>query len=285
MPAAFGAPAGSCGAIGWLGASWLGLTLWFQTPPRAGFDLSLLLDAARRVLAGESPYDPVMLAGGSPEATGLFYSYPPPVAQAITPLAGLPDGVVLVLWGIGATAGLALVAWLLARTSGLEGSRAALRAVAVAPLVLPFAVALLFGNLDVWYPLGLWSPGYWPCSPGRRDAPLVAAGIAVAIVSIAKLHPAALLVWVVARALANRGGPAASVLGAATAAGAGIILISLAVWGAGALARLPWWCCGPAPAQILSIRGTLGRSLCSGRSSRWMPARSAWSRSALAGSR
>ena len=29
----------------------------------------------------------------------------------------------------------------------------AVRAIAVAPLVLPFAIAVLFGNLDAWYPL------------------------------------------------------------------------------------------------------------------------------------
>ena len=99
-------PASSAGPA----SLWIGWSLWQSTPPQAGFDLSLLLDGARRVLAGQSPYDPAMLAGTSPDATSLFYSYPPPVAQAMTLLAWLPDGVVLVLWGLGATAGLALVA-------------------------------------------------------------------------------------------------------------------------------------------------------------------------------
>jgi hypothetical protein len=217
------------GVVGWIGVAWLGILLWNQEPPRAGFDLTLLLEAGRSILAGDSPYDPMMLAGGSPEATGLFYSYPPPVAQAMTPLAGLPDGVVLVLWGIGAIAGLALVAGLLARTSGRDGSSTALRAIAVAPLVLPFAVALLFGNFDVWYPLA-YGALVLAVLPGASRRTLVVAGVSVAIVSIAKLHPAALLVWVVARAIANRGGPAARVLGAAAVAGIGIVLVSVAVW-------------------------------------------------------
>ena len=61
--------------------AWLVIQLWNQEPPRAGFDLTLLLEAARRVLAGESPFAPEMLAGTSPTSTSLFYSYPPPVAQ------------------------------------------------------------------------------------------------------------------------------------------------------------------------------------------------------------
>ncbi len=218
------------GLIAWFGVASLGWTLWNQDPPRAGFDLSLLLEAALHVLAGESPYDPAMLAGGSPEATGLFYSYPPPVAQGMIPLAGLADGVVLVLWGIGATAGVALASGVLARRSGNDASRWALRAVAIAPLFLPFAVALLFGNLDVWYPLA-YGALVLAVLPGASLRTLVAGGIAVAIVSIAKLHPAALLVWVAARAAASRGGSAARILGVAAAAGAGIILVSLAIWG------------------------------------------------------
>ena len=103
------------GVIAWAGVAWIGWTLWNQDPPRAGFDLALLLDGARAVAAGQSPYDPAMLAGGSPSATELFYSYPPPVAQAMQLVAWLPDGVVLVLWAIGATLGLGHIAGEIAR--------------------------------------------------------------------------------------------------------------------------------------------------------------------------
>ena len=64
------------GLVVWLGVAWIGWTLWQNSPPRAGFDLALLLEGARRVLAGETPYDPAMLAGASPDAVELFYSYP-----------------------------------------------------------------------------------------------------------------------------------------------------------------------------------------------------------------
>ena len=222
------------GAIAWGGVAWLGWTLWQGQPPRAGFDLSLLLEAARRVLGGESPYAPEMLAGTAPTSTSLFYAYPPPVAQAVTLVSWLPNGVVLLLWGVGATAGLALAAARIGRALGLSGRHTALRAVAAAPLVLPFAVALLFGNLDVWYPLA-YGALVLTVLPGASRGTLVGAGIAVAAISIAKLHPASLLLWIGARAIRDRGGPQVRVLVAAVVAGGAIIALSLAGWGTG-----PW---------------------------------------------
>jgi Glycosyltransferase family 87 len=222
------------GTVAWLGVAWLGWTLWHNDPPKAGFDLSLLLEGARRVLDGLSPYDPAMLAGTSPDATGLFYSYPPPVAQAMTLLAWLPDGVALVLWAIGATAGLGLVTWRIARASGRDGRRQAVRVVATVPLVLPFAVALLFGNLDAWYPLA-YGALLLAVLPGAGTGTLVAGGVAAAAISIAKLHPAPLLLWVALRAFRERGGPQARVLAGAVVAGVAIVVVSLLVGGTG-----PW---------------------------------------------
>ena len=141
------------GVVAWAGIAWIGWTLWQSDPPKAGFDLALLLEGARHVLAGQSPYDPAMLAGASPDAVELFYSYPPPVAQAMTLVSWLPDGVVLVLWAVGATLGFGLVAARLAVNAGRPALPMAVRAIAIAPLVLPFAIAVLFGNLDAWYPL------------------------------------------------------------------------------------------------------------------------------------
>ncbi len=222
------------GVIAWLGVAWLGWALWQQQPPRAGFDLALLLEAARRVLAGMSPYDPAMLAGASPEATGLFYSYPPPVAQAMTLLAWLPDGVVLVLWGAGATAGAALVVAFIARAAGHPPRTAAIRTAAALPLVLPFAVAILFGNLDAWYPLA-YGALVLAVLPNRSRAAVIGAGIALGIISVAKLHPASLLAWLAVRAWLERGGPYARALAIAALTGTAIVAASLVVGGLG-----PW---------------------------------------------
>jgi len=56
------------GIIGWLGLLWIGATLYAATPPKAGFDLELLLRAGRDVAAGRSPYDPALVAGSAPVA-------------------------------------------------------------------------------------------------------------------------------------------------------------------------------------------------------------------------
>ena len=225
------------GVIGWAGIAWIGWALWQATPRQAGFDLTLLLEAARRVTAGQSPYNPAMLAGASPDATALFYSYPPPVAQAMTLLAWLPDGTVLVLWALGATLGLGLAAWRLALATGrIATARAdAVKAVAVAALLLPFAVAVLFGNLDAWYGLAFGAFVLAVAAPRASRGRCVAGGIALGIVSAAKLHPALLLVWLLARALVDRHGPARQVLAAALATGLVIVAASVLVGGVG-----PW---------------------------------------------
>ena len=63
----------------------------------------------------------------------------------------------------------------------------------------------------------------------------MAGGAAIAVATIAKLHPAPLLLWVAARAIRERGGPQARVLAAAAVTGLAIVAVSLAVGGLG-----PW---------------------------------------------
>jgi hypothetical protein len=217
------------GIVGWAGVAWIGWSLWQYDPPKAGFDLALLLEAADRVLAGQSPYDAAILAGTAPEAVGLFYSYPPPVAQAMALLTWMPTGVVLVLWAIGATLGLGLVAARVAVAQGRNPRRMAVRAMTVAPIVLPFAVAVLFGNLDAWYPLA-YGALLLAVLPGASRPTRVAGGIAIAAVSIAKLHPAPLVLWVAVRAWRREPGER-PVLVAALATGVAILGASLVVGG------------------------------------------------------
>jgi hypothetical protein len=97
------------GATGWAGLILLGVTLLAQQPPHAGFDLALILDAGRRVADGQSPYLAGAVGGGT-QVESLFYSYPPPIAQAASLLTGLDDGVVLAVMGLLATIGLGAVA-------------------------------------------------------------------------------------------------------------------------------------------------------------------------------
>jgi len=220
------------GGIAWLGVLALAWGLWNQDPPRAGFDLALLLDGARAMAAGETPYDAAMLAGGSPSATELFYSYPPPVAQGLQLVAWLPDGVVLVLWGLGATLGLGHVAAEISRRigEGLRATRIRVKAMLAAPLFLPFSIALLFGNFDAWYPL-LYGALLLATYRTSGRATWVAAGAAVAIVTIAKLHPAVLGLWILVRALTDGDGRWPTVLLASVLTGLAIVAGSLALGG------------------------------------------------------
>ena len=127
-------------------------------------------DGSRRASRRTSPG----AVGAGTQVESLFYSYPPPVAQAASLVAGVSDGFVLVAAGIGAVAGFALVV-----REPRGGRHAApapgtlvdvvLPALALAPFIYPFAIALLFGNVDAWFPLRLRraAPG------GRRGvAPL-----------------------------------------------------------------------------------------------------------------
>ena len=190
------------GIVGWLGLLWIGATLYAASPPKAGFDLELLLGAGRDVAAGRSPYDPALVAGTAPVAESLFYSYPPVVAQLMAAFAALPSPVMLVAWDAAAVAGLAAVAVALARrfAPDLPSRAVALPVVALAPLCFPFAIGLLFGNLDVFFPL-LYGTMLLAVAPGTTPAVQGAGGVALATAAIAKLHPASLGVWFGVRGL------------------------------------------------------------------------------------
>src|SRR5438046_4122897 len=104
------------GVVGWAGVALVGLALFSAKPPKAGFDLELILEAGRRVRAGLSPYAPGLVDGTAQlQAVDLFYSYPPPVSQAFAVVAGLPSGVMLLSLGALATAGVAYVSAVIGR--------------------------------------------------------------------------------------------------------------------------------------------------------------------------
>ena len=218
------------GVLGWVGLIWLGVQLYGTNPPTAAFDLELLLRAGRAVAAGQSPYDPAMLAGGAPVAERLFYSYPPIVAQVMAVFATVPSAPMFVAWTATAVAAFGLVvARLAARfASEIRPLAAALVAMALVPLMFPFAVGLLFGNLDVFFPsaYGLVVLGVAGASSARDE---VIAGSAASVAVIGKLQPASVGLWLVARAPS-----AASVrvaLAAAVIVGIAVVGLSLAIGG------------------------------------------------------
>ena len=235
--------------IGWANLATMGRAMLAKNPPDAGFDLQLLLDAGKRVAAGLSPYDPTAVANGL-KAQDLFYSYPPIVAQILAPISGLPTWLVLSGWWIGAVAGLAVVAALLARsplgrpastpasTPAALSLDSALIALAAAPYFFPFAIALLFGNVDAWFPLLFGVVALTVVSGGAVPrVTSTAGGAALAIASVLKLHPATLAVSLAGRRPGVSSGrrPGFVVVGVAMATGAAILAVSLVIGGVG-----PW---------------------------------------------
>jgi hypothetical protein len=217
------------GLIGWVGILWIGRQLASLEPPRAGDDLRILVDAAGRMVEGGPLYE-TSPSTGSLLAESLFYSYPPPVAQALVPFAGMRLQLLLVLWGVGATAGLALFARLVSR----PGRGLVVPALAVAPFTYPLAVALLFGNVNAWFPSLFGVLLAAVIASGRALS--VAGGAALAVAVVTKLHPATLWLWLIARAV--RKGPRGSegqLAAIAAFSGAAILLASLACFGAS-----PW---------------------------------------------
>jgi hypothetical protein len=219
--------------IGWIGVVAIGVQLASISSAALGHDLELLLQAGRDVADGRSPYAAELVGGSAPTATELFYSYPPPVAQAMSIVADLPSSVVLLQWGVLAVAGLLAVAEALRRRLAPDRPRAVVLGIcaAAAPLTLPLTVGLLFGNFDVFFPL-LYGTMLLATLDVRRPAQVLG-GIALAIASL-KLHPASLALWFLVRGFRDRAVPAGIVVVAtAIAVGVGIVVASMLVDGIG----------------------------------------------------
>lgn len=224
------------GIVGWAGPAWFAIQMFTATPRTASFDLELLLQAGRDVAAGRSPYDPVMIAGGAPGAADLFYSYPPPVAQAMSLFAGLPSEFVYAGYWVVAIAGLVGATALISRRLAPARRLASILVptLAVAPLFAPFTVALLFGNLDAFFPLAYALILVAAVAPSPSSS--LAGGMALGAATVAKIHPAGLGAWFVGRLIreSRAGEPLVSlwVIMAAAATVGSILLVSLLAGGA-----------------------------------------------------
>jgi hypothetical protein len=217
------------GVAGWVGLVVIAAQLAAMVPPRAGDDLRLLIEAAGRWRDGAALYG-VAGANSSLVAEGLFYSYPPLVAQALVPLTSFRFEVVLAAWAVGAATGLTIVA----RQLGQIGRRVTLPAVALTAFIYPFSVATLFGNVNAWFPFLFGLVLVAVLLPSRKST--IAGGVAVAVASAAKLHPAILGAWLLARRWRNGpADPGGRILAVAIASGLGLLAASLVIGGVG-----PW---------------------------------------------
>jgi hypothetical protein len=180
-----------------------------------------------------------MVAGAAQAGTSLFYSYPPLVAQAAAFLAGLPSSLVFGAGSFGAVAGVGAAALVLRNrlAPDLDGRVVAAGSIAAAAVVLPFAIGILFGNVDAFFPLlyGLLLAGCLSTRP--RDQ--VLGGMALALAVLAKVHPAILALWLVARLVRGRFlreeevSPIVWTLAAAAATAAVLVGISIVIGGPG----------------------------------------------------
>lgn len=218
-------------SVGWAGVVLVALGLRSMNDGALGFDLELVLEAGRRVARGELPYDPTVVAGTADlDAQDLFYSYPPPLAQLTALAAGVPSTFALVVFGVLGIAAFVGVAFRLARAweSNVSGARVLVPLLGVLPFVYPMTVALLFGNLDVWYP-ALYGLVLLAALPGADRLRLVAGGASLAVLAITKIHPALLGLWFLIRATRDRS--ARLVLAATLVVGLAIVGLSLATGG------------------------------------------------------
>ncbi|MBA2380752.1 MAG: DUF2029 domain-containing protein, partial [Chloroflexi bacterium] len=227
-------------AVGWAGVGYLGWIMFSATPRIAAFDLDLLVNAGRLIGQGGSPYSPALVAGQPPLAVDLFYSYPPVVGQALAPIAGLPLGLIAVLWSAIA---ILLFAAVTVRIAALVGSTArprtvAAAAIAAAAATFPLLIAVLFGNLDAFFPwlFGLVLVGALSTRP--RDQAI--GGAAIALGALTKLYPSGFGLWFVVRS-ARPSRDAASrrqwliPVAAAIVATLAVVAVSVLVFGLG-----PW---------------------------------------------
>jgi alpha-1,2-mannosyltransferase len=215
--------------FGWAMIAWLAARLLAANPPAAGFDLELLLRAGRDVAAGRSPYDPALLAGTAPDATGLFFSYPPLVAQVFAIVSFVPSGAAFVVWSIGAVAALLAVTERIRRTvrATAPTGTVAVAVLAVASLTFPFTIAVLFGNIDAFFS-ALYGLALVAAVSPRRSAG-IAGGLAVAIAAVTKLYPAGIGLWFAVRALRDRS--AVVTVAVAVAVAAVLVAVSVVVGG------------------------------------------------------
>ena len=224
------------GAIAWAGLAIVGTGLYQSLPRRAGFDLELVLAAGRRLAAGAPLYDPGLTSGGHPaRSVDLFFAYPPPVAQVAGFVGAAPSWLVLVGLAVVAVTGMLVVADRLAADRAFPVRVGAVIVTGAAlPLVFPFSVGLLFGNLSVLVPvaIGLVLAGL----VGRNSSAVtLVAGLGLAAISIAKIAPAIVGLWLLVRWAASSTEDArvsGRILGVAVLFGAVTVAVSLATVGA-----------------------------------------------------
>lgn len=157
-----------------------------------GYDAIAYRNAAERLLATGSPYQPFQLEGPfDPASPGRFsYLYPPPFALFLTPLLLLPPEAAKLLFAVGSVVASLAAFTLVFRHGGLRAAVAFPLAVLAAAVCYPVLDDAINGNVSALLGLAV----ALLISDGARRS-----GAAVAAASLLKLTPAALLPVVLLR--------------------------------------------------------------------------------------
>lgn len=195
--------------------TWIGLTLvlvasglvaWLalwssagRTDSFLGFDLAAYTSAAKRLIDVGTPYSIEVMTGpvaNVPANVPIGYFYPPPLAQAFTPIASVPYRAIAPVWiALQLLAAVIVFPFLLPTTD----RRRRVYVTCIAILISqPFQVALLGGNVSGWIAIGIGALLLSSTSPS--GGAVAFAGALASAVAIVKLTPTPMF----ACALANR---------------------------------------------------------------------------------
>jgi hypothetical protein len=100
---------------------------------------------------------------------------------------------------------------------------------AVGPLCFPFAIGLLFGNFDVFFPV-LYGAMLLAAMSRASDPQAARGGVALAIATTTKLHPGSLGAWFLVRGIAGHRAELRAFV-VAVAVGVGLVAVSVAIGG------------------------------------------------------
>jgi Glycosyltransferase family 87 len=155
-----------------------------------GFDFAAYWTAAGRVAAGGSPYAPTVNQAGS----FLAYLYPPPLAVAFAPMAGLGADYHDAAWPWLVVRALFAVAALVVLLRYIGMKRGEIAVITVAVMALP-AVAwdLIMGNVNLLL-MAMLAVAWLGLRSGRAGGE-TAAGALIGLATLIKVFPALLIVW------------------------------------------------------------------------------------------
>ena len=159
-----------------------------------GLDLDAYRQAAVRLIATGSPYHEALVTGpidNRIQNVPIAYLYPPPLAQVFVPVVSVSPALVAAVWAIVQIAALmALLPLLYRRFGGALTPTSVCATWIVAVLSFPLNFAVYIGNLSGWIAIAI---AVMLLGPGRP------AGVAAAVMAVAKMTPAVLLVPAIIR--------------------------------------------------------------------------------------